>query len=190
MGAHTVFTVPEHAQVSKGGLKTAGVCCSSLSAQGYKVVQKDGNSNCAFIAVGCSHGCLCSAALCCPQFPCEPQIVGCPAIGQLPATNQSASWSYARPGAQIVIPGSAMPYTSTNNPRQDWSVLEKTSAAQLCNPQLLGAGAVTGHVCSYMCFTSQFVNDPSNLCWFDPYSVPAPGASLCSLACLRPNSLL
>lgn len=75
-----------------------------------------------------------------------------------------------------------MPCNNKYEVAQSWSALEVVTGPQICNPE--GAyfnNAMAGHLCSYLCMTSQFVEGAhNNLCWLDG-SVPAPHhASVCN----------
>jgi hypothetical protein len=80
---------------------------------------------------------------------------------------------YKRTGGNVILPGVDMPFDATA-----WTLRERTSGVQLCDSNTLIPTYATGHVCSYMCATSRYVDVTNNLCWISTLQPPA-GASLC-----------
>lgn len=91
-----------------------------------------------------------------PQVPCIPSMVACnntPIPTELPSS--PPKWPFEQVGASYTIPGTQMPIQQTA-----WSSMTtvplSTNAAQFL---------WATHVCSYLCFTSQFVaGDTNNNC--------------------------
>jgi hypothetical protein len=79
----------------------------------------------------------------------------------------------------MIYPGSAMPFTAKWQLTQSWSALARFSGQQLCSEDFKGAAAAV-RTCSYLCMTSQHVGESNNMCWLDPRSKPAYGATQCN----------
>eukprot|EP00878_Enallax_costatus_P042550 GHUV01049946.1.p1 GENE.GHUV01049946.1~~GHUV01049946.1.p1 ORF type:complete len:320 (+),score=33.21 GHUV01049946.1:1365-2324(+) len=83
-----------------------------------------------------------------PQVPCTPNMVACP--GTLVPTNQ--------PGNVTSWPFSAVTNASMPVQQVPWGAM--TSVSLKHTVAFLSAS----HICSYSCFTSQFVGDKNNYC--------------------------
>lgn len=107
-----------------------------------------------------------------PQVPCPPTMVAC---GNTPVpTNQPGdvkSWPYAQVGASIRFGGGDMPIQ-----QGAWSSLGSVPLSARSENFLWAT-----HVCSYLCFTSQFVlGDANNACLLLADAAAAGANSYCT----------
>jgi hypothetical protein len=84
---------------------------------------------------------------------------------------------YTPTGGNIVFAGADMPVVPQL--QAAWSLLESVTGAQLCNTAATFPAYRTGHICSYLCFTSAAVDVTNNQCWIVPDQTAPAGSSSC-----------
>ena len=108
-----------------------------------------------------------------PQIPCTPTMPACANVA-VPTNmpGNATSWPFEHVAASITVNATDMPVQQAK-----WDELD---VVPLTDPADIPAYLWATHVCSYLCWTSQFNGDPNNECILDAQSPAAGNNSICT----------